>query len=313
MPPAPVELPADAPVFLLGIGAQKAGTTWLAHYLRGHPQCALGPVKEYHMFAGRYRPESFPKERLNRLRKLQALLAAQESDLAAGHEDAVGARVPKLLQTLDLVAMDQDPSRYLPHFDALRAARPGARLVADISPNYCTLSAAHLGEIRQMLLSGGYRVRVVFLLRDPIERCFSMLSMGMRNARKQGWEPATPPHVDFAAKAVKPWAEVRTRYELMLPEITRAFPPDELFIDLYERFFSPERVRALTDFLDLAPHPPNLSHRPNAAPREDAPTAGDIATLRRHYAPAYDACRAFFGREIIDSLWPHAVLPSEAD
>ena len=32
--------------FVLGLGAQKAGTTWLYKHMHNHPQCALGNVKE---------------------------------------------------------------------------------------------------------------------------------------------------------------------------------------------------------------------------------------------------------------------------
>ena len=36
--------------FLLGVGAMKAGTTWLHDYLAASPQCQPGVRKEYHVF-----------------------------------------------------------------------------------------------------------------------------------------------------------------------------------------------------------------------------------------------------------------------
>jgi flagellin-specific chaperone FliS len=36
--------------YFVGIGAQKAGTTWLANYLDAHPQVAFSPIKELHFF-----------------------------------------------------------------------------------------------------------------------------------------------------------------------------------------------------------------------------------------------------------------------
>ena len=35
---------------LVGIGAQKAGTTWLARYLEHHPEAYVSPIKELHYF-----------------------------------------------------------------------------------------------------------------------------------------------------------------------------------------------------------------------------------------------------------------------
>ena len=36
--------------YFVGIGAAKAGTSWLADYLAGHPEVALSPIKELHYF-----------------------------------------------------------------------------------------------------------------------------------------------------------------------------------------------------------------------------------------------------------------------
>ena len=38
--------------FILGLGAQKAGTTWLSQYIRNDPQFRVGPIvrKELHVW-----------------------------------------------------------------------------------------------------------------------------------------------------------------------------------------------------------------------------------------------------------------------
>ena len=38
----------------VGIGAQKAGTNWLAKYLTSHPQVCFSPIKELHYFDWRF-------------------------------------------------------------------------------------------------------------------------------------------------------------------------------------------------------------------------------------------------------------------
>lgn len=37
-------------IFILGIGAQKAGTTWLYQYIKNSPKANLGQLKEYHFW-----------------------------------------------------------------------------------------------------------------------------------------------------------------------------------------------------------------------------------------------------------------------
>jgi hypothetical protein len=46
--------------FLLGVGAQKAGTSWLYRYLKSHPEIFMSPIKEMHFFGTRYKAKGWP-------------------------------------------------------------------------------------------------------------------------------------------------------------------------------------------------------------------------------------------------------------
>ncbi len=37
-------------IFILGVGCQKGGTTWLYHQFAKHSSIDMGDVKEYHVF-----------------------------------------------------------------------------------------------------------------------------------------------------------------------------------------------------------------------------------------------------------------------
>ena len=53
-----MEYPAlKGKTLVIGIGAQKAGTTWLYRYLRTHPQVGMSPIKELHYWDERFRPD----------------------------------------------------------------------------------------------------------------------------------------------------------------------------------------------------------------------------------------------------------------
>ena len=47
----------DEKTFVCGIGAQKAGTTFLADYFSKHPEFMMSDLKELHYFDAKYRPE----------------------------------------------------------------------------------------------------------------------------------------------------------------------------------------------------------------------------------------------------------------
>ena len=46
-------------------------------------------------------------------------------------------------------------------------------MTGDISPGYSILKAVHLGNIRKFLENAGFAVKVIFIMRDPIERNWS--------------------------------------------------------------------------------------------------------------------------------------------
>ncbi|HEX5431187.1 MAG TPA: sulfotransferase, partial [Bryobacteraceae bacterium] len=59
------------PTFFL-IGAPKAGTTSLYHYLDQHPQIYMSPIKEPSYFASELRPENFhPRIKLQMRREME--------------------------------------------------------------------------------------------------------------------------------------------------------------------------------------------------------------------------------------------------
>lgn len=294
--------------FILGVGAQKAGTSWMFRYLKRHPDCAMGLIKEHMVFnaiPGQPDWAGFSRPKLLKLRdELDRQIAALDTPEA----DAAPPDSAQLLALLDEVAIERAAeARYVQHFDRLLAARPKAWLTGDISPAYGMLDAAAFARIRDLLHAGGYRLRVVFLMRDPVERCYSMVRMADRNAQLQGRTLARPAHLRFADEAVAPWCEARTRYDQTIAALESVFAPHELFVRFYESFITEQGVADLTRFLGIRPVPPLLAHRENVSPRQDEPPPEAIARVRAHYAPVYDFCIERFGLDAVRANWPHAV------
>ena len=109
-------------VFLLGVGAQKAGTTWLHAQLDRRRDADFGFLKEYHVhdaltlpaagFSNRRRPSWLKPRTWRRQRFLDR------------------------------------PERYYAYF-AARLRRRGIRLTGDITPSYSGLSVDTLRTIRR--------------------------------------------------------------------------------------------------------------------------------------------------------------------
>lgn len=286
--------------FLLGVGAQKGGTTWVYQYLRNHPDCNMGSIKEYAVFNSVFRPDAFSKRPQARMRQL-GNMAQRRLQAAQQGQDA--GDPSEMIDLMDVLTLQLDLDRYVPHFDRLYNARPDVRLVGDITPEYSALNAEQFTRIRDMLQAGGYRVKVIFLMRDPAERCYSAIRMGDRNTGRTGDRPGRLAHERFADEAVSPWCDIRTRYEKTIPALEAVFPSEDIFYGFYESFLAPGPVREMTDFLGISPLDPNLSHKANASPREHEPDAASFARVRDHYKATYAFCRDRFGAEVIDAIW----------
>jgi hypothetical protein len=130
----------------LCIGAHKAGTTWLYQQLDSHPDFWMPPVKELHYF-----------DQLGRVQRAARPRCRDERDL-------------RFLERLK--SLSAEPGIDLENYG--RLFEPKASLFSgDISPNYSTLSDEVIREV-----VGYFRnLKVIFLVRDPVERVWSHLSM----------------------------------------------------------------------------------------------------------------------------------------
>ena len=145
--------PQARPDFLC-IGAQKGGTTWLYQQVNSHPDFWMPPLKELNYFDQMSRsrhPDRSARSKLSlRDERDRHFLDALESLCA----------VPCI-----------DLERYAQLF-----APKGSLLSGDISPAYCIVPE----EIIAAIIKHFPDLKVIFLARDPVERAWSDLSMGVR-------------------------------------------------------------------------------------------------------------------------------------
>jgi len=142
----------------LCIGAQKAGTTWLYRNLQGHPEAWLPPIKELHFFNDlrRHAPPG-PLGRVRRRRWRRHLLHRMKGQLRHPSPRMLGWDVRFLLG-------DWSDEWYGAIFE-----HAGERLAGDITPAYSILTAEEVAHVHSLMPNA----RVIFILRDPVERAWS--------------------------------------------------------------------------------------------------------------------------------------------
>jgi hypothetical protein len=216
----------DAWPDFLCVGAQKAGTSWLYRQCEPHPDFWMPPLKELHYF--------------NKLTKAQRTSS------------------PRCRDERD-VCFRESVSRLSarPYFDMESYARlfayKGSRLSGDITPAYSALN----DEIIERVVGYFPNLKVIFLARDPVERAWSQLSMGVRLGRIARFDAADAdaviqnlllPHVlslSYPSKIVARWRRH------VHPNLFRLY-----FFDDLER--NPTELRrAIFDFLGADPDTPS--------------------------------------------------------
>ena len=240
----------SGPTLLFGVGATKAGTSWLYTYLHDHPECAMPAVKEAHYW------DTFdPVERAKQIDAFEAQRARFEAirDEAEANQQGWKVRnmtrqIDELAALIDVVGSDRTGDAHYAAWLSGRGERP--RLVGDITPSYALLPEARLRRMTALSPAS----KVIYLMRDPISRLWSHVRMQARRKLPQGR--------DFATKANNTlWRVINKGAERHLTErgdyagaVTRlrdAVPAGRLMIVFMEQMLTPEGLARICDFLGL--------------------------------------------------------------
>lgn len=260
--------------FLLSLGAQKAGTSWLHDFLSMVATVQTGYAKELHVF-----------DRIDFPQYLKADL--KRLGMTKSRKDVV--QRSHLWNRLSMVA---DTNRYFDYFEHI-LSKSDVHLTGDFTPVYSLLSEKRLAEIKRRFEQRGIQVKVIFLMRDPVERIWSAERMNERN---------------FGVKRPilecykVPGHEARTRYETIIPKLRKVFPPESLYINFYENLFTEETVGEILQFLELPATTPNFDKRVNASAYQDIADA-DREVVRKYYADTYDFVRREFADIYPEKVW----------
>lgn len=272
---------SERATYLIGLGATKAGTTWLFRYLAGHPDCHMRAVKELHYFDSLEKGSFAHQIKVNR-----AKLAKQAEELAT----AAPRRAERLRLSMRdlqdwLAVLDkgaEDRAAYCAYLEGWRGNR---RLVGDITPAYSDLSAERLRSLATLAPD----MRFVYLLREPVARFWSHVRMVAARA-------ATAPG-DFAAEASRVLDRVlagepseiakRSDYAGTLTRLRDAIAPQQLLVMFQERLLSAPGLAELCRFLGIRAHSGDTATRIHEGPAL-AMTPAQRARVRDWLQPQYD-------------------------
>ncbi len=260
----------------IGLGAMKAGTSWVSDYLRESPEVYHSPIKEMNFFNQLDRnPLSSYGERFRQAR-MREILLKKNWDYPPRPENY---ETLKALAELGTIKTEDD---YLSFF----ARRIGDQThFGEICPQYSLVPPKTYRRMESM----GLDTRLMFFMRDPTDRLASNIQHSLRNNSFD---------IDDAIEkltAKENWYQ-RSDYIVTIENFRKSGTSLKFQTFVYEDLFTNESVMQLCNFLGIEFMKPDFKKQVNVA-RGPKISSGQKARIREKLDPLYRQLADFFGDE----------------
>ena len=231
----------------LGIGAHKAGTTWLHHQLSQHKQVWLPPLKELHFFdrsteypspnylsATSPMPRFFGTQPWQSKRMLQVFKYYIKSTLGLKFKESVWWR--------KILFGHYDKTWYCNLFSQASSYQ----ITGEVTPAYSILKSKDVSEIKCI----NPHVKLIFLIRNPIDRAWSAI----RFNSDRGYSNINLESSKEIIQALKkPGTMLRGDYERTLNVYLEYFDASQILICFYDAIQKDpvNLMSSITDFLGI--------------------------------------------------------------
>lgn len=287
--------------FLLGVGAQKCGTTWLHTYLRKHKNTNMGITKEYHVFDTFFGSE-FPinPPGLSKIKTIEMYDGMKSPFFKRFLTFKKFQKLKKRIYFLN------DINHYFDYFQHLANKNKHTHLVGDITPSYACLPLSAFQFINDELTSRNFTVKVIFLMREPVYRIWSSIKMERRRLlEKEPNKPFSLTEIEMLLKKYKSKSRaVRTCYETTIQNLEQVFPKENILYHFHETLFQEKALKEIVEFLHLDYKKPNLHRTVKKTPCTETCDEKIIEEITRYYQNTYHFAAEKFGKQFIADIWP---------
>ena len=237
----------------LGIGAQKAGTTWLYQRLNEHPRIWLPPIKELHYFDHLFVPE-------NRAWTKKHIERGAEQAIRWHVQNEKKINLSYIEYLVNMTGRDIFTEDW--YRRAFERSAANGKIVGDVTPEYCMISDSGVDYVRKLLGA----VKIIYIIREPVDRALSQIRMYFAR-----WGVSVPSTEEWEHFLKEPDVFSRGEYASYIPRWRKAFAEsDILFLPFRQLVSDPvDFLTAVERFLGVEPKDWNLK-----AVREPAHTSG---------------------------------------
>lgn len=288
---------AKPSTLFFGIGAQKAGTSWLHAYLKQHPDACVPPVKELHYWSYLQKGGSFTHD-------------VQKEQLAKAQKE--GVTPGRFLDLCIKMRETKDPT-HTRYADILFRRFEGQKILGEITPDYAKLSTESFAQMAALNAD----TRFIFLMRDPIERLHSAMRKRLRNrdggdrARKFGKDEVLA-ELKTVLTGKRQSAVLRSQYSRTINNLEAAVAPEKIGYFFYEDVFEKGNADDICDFLGIAHIPGDFETRINPGnPQEKEFDLAFRALALERLGEEYSKMRAKFGDRLPEAWKRHLAESSD--
>lgn len=266
-------------VFILGLGFQKCGTSWIYDYLKQSRYFDGGFDKEYHIWDA----IDVPLLKYNLEDKPGILGRALES------------------KRMKRYNMQSNENAYFEYFNSLYQG--DVSITGDITPSYSALSKSRMASIINNFQDKGISCKALLLIRDPIDRIKSAVRYNLdRRYFKEGINVG---ETNFR-RALEGYyttdhCKIRTRYDHTLNNVYATFDPNDVYVGVYENMFEKDQVTKMSNFFGIDENFEFTKVRVNKTKSkvENMPKLEN--TIKDYYLEVYEYCNDLF--PVTRELW----------
>ncbi len=208
-------------------------------------------------------------------------------------DQASGSELLALRQRLQ-----NDLARYADYFCDLLGSH-GVSITADITPAYAGLGPEHLTRIYEDFERRGVDCKFIFLMRDPVERCWS--ATRMKKSVESDLYGKRPDEEILPTYFKTTDARFRTDYRQTIMALDAAVPSENVYYGIYEEMMQPEQIEALSRFIGIKPDPKFSGRIFNAFPKTEVISMATRRAVAAEYRHVYEFCAVRFPRT--RTLW----------
>tara|TARA_Y100000768_G_scaffold83991_1_gene60038 strand:+ start:156 stop:989 length:834 start_codon:yes stop_codon:yes gene_type:complete len=267
-----VETRKSKNTFVLGLGFQKCGTSWLYRYLQQSEKFDGGKLKEYHIWDA----IDIPILSYNIVKR--------------------PGLVRNILDKSNYLRyrMQTDNESYFDYFESIFSDT--VTITADITPSYSGLQKTRLRSIHSGFKERDIDCKAIVLMRDPVDRIKSAVRYNLD--RENYDEGIKIGETDFFGALEQYYKSehctIRTRYDRTIELVRGVFDEEDIYIGIYEEMFDSDKIDKLSKFFGIQTKYDFAAVRVNKTKSATKVNHDIEQNIRNFYSEVYEYCNEEF-------------------